>query len=80
MAKLDASKAITIDMRTSHFNAVGQYEKELLGLTTLSSGGSEQFFVEQVGNPIKQLCRCQSTSFKIKAENYGWGSSEWEVE
>jgi hypothetical protein len=76
----DVSKRITIDMRTSHFNAVGQYEKELLGLTTLSAGGSEQYFIEQVGNPIKQLCRCQTTSFTIKDEGYWWGSSEWEVE
>lgn len=77
----DMSKQITIDMRTSHFKAVGQYEKELLGNKTLSSGGAETFFMEQAGAPIKELCACQSTKLPVvNNPNFGWGSSEWEVD
>ena len=78
----DVQTALIIQISTDMFNAVGQYEKELLGTTTLSSGKAEKFFVE--GNStIKPLCACPSVTICENGScgsGYVWGSTESEFD
>jgi len=75
----DTTKNLVFDLRGSKFNAVGQYEKELLGENLLASRNNDSFF-EEVGKPVIPLCVCQTTKTMGDPNDYKWGSTEWEVE
>lgn len=76
--EFDVGVDLMFSMQTGWFDAVGRYEKELLGETSLTSNDGT-FFMEDVGKPIKPLCRCSSFDMPI-TEAGRWGSTEWEVE
>jgi hypothetical protein len=73
------TQTANIQISTSRFDAVGQYEKELIG-GPMTTYGSEKFFKEMVGAPIKPLCACPSYEIITKDGEHGWATSEWEVE